>query len=190
MHTICVKNTFIHVLEPENRKALKGYCSYPPSPRDRGGPVLELAQLDTLPTLPSVRKCVNAPVPFTELKSSRSEVTPCSGEAQSARKKGSRAKRPCRGKRLRYNRLLLRMCAHVEQDPTSFTLGDLALPPSLIGNPKRYQLFQAQMQWYQHQISVGERPTCIPTDVQTAGHRLPCKARAAQWLQIDDLRNP
>jgi len=127
--------------------------------------VLQLAPLDT-PVLAWESESGSATMASRDLKSSNDEATPCSSAVQATGKRRHRARRPCRGKRIRLKNLMSRMCAQVECEPTSFNISDIELPPSLIANPRKLQLFRAQVEFYQQQVSAGERPKCLPQDVQ------------------------
>jgi len=107
---------------------------------------------------------------FSDLTTYCEETSPCSGESTSRRKR-RRAGRPCKGQRIRYHRFVQRLCAQVEDDPASFSLLDVTLPPSVIANPKKHEFLKAQMHWYQQQLLAGRNPDKIPKD-------------AKDWLQI------
>jgi len=82
-----------------------------------------------------------------------------------AQKKKRRAHRPCRGKRLRYQKLVRQICAQVETDPASFNFSGVDLPPSLTANPRKCQLFEAQVSWYQQQLLSGGTLVNVPSNV-------------------------
>jgi len=131
--------------------------SYPPSPRYRG--TLEkkhLTFLEELEKPPLYHRHGGAPVQASQAKSSGDETPTCSEKPASSKKKRRRANRPCKGKRDRYLRFMIRVCSEVYEDPTSFNLNDVMLPPSLTSNRKKYQFFQGQIQSYQRQLLDGE----------------------------------
>jgi len=58
----------------------------------------------------------------------------------------------------------MRACTQVEEDPASFNISDVTLPPSLLANPRKYEFFQAQLHWYQQQLLAGKKPMGLPKD--------------------------
>jgi len=157
MLTICIKNTFINVFDTDEFRVARRHHSYPPSPRNRG--TLEkknLTFLEELEKPPLSHSHGGAPVQASQAKSSGDETPTCSEKPASSKKKRRRANRPCKGKRDRYLRFMMRVCSEVYEDPTSFNLNNVELPPSLTSNPKKYQFFQGQIQSYQRQLLDGE----------------------------------
>jgi len=130
--------------------------SYPPSPRNRG--TLKKKHLTFLEEFGKYRSHGGAPVQASEAKSSGDETPTSSEKPASSKKKRrrGRANRPCKGKRDRYLRFMMRVCSEVYEDPTSFNLNNVELPPSLTSDPKKYQFFQGQIQSYQRQLLDGE----------------------------------
>jgi len=151
--TIYIKNTFINAFDAEEFKPAKRHHSYPPSPRNRG--TLEkkhLTFLEELEKPPLSHSHGGAPVQASEAKSSADEAPTSSEKPASSKKKRRRANRPCKTKRERHLRFVMRTCSEVDKDPTSFNLCHVDLPPSLTSNPKKYLFFQAQIQSYQQQL--------------------------------------
>jgi len=143
----------------------KGHHSYPPSPRDQGASVKHLTFLEELQKAPLYYSHGDVPVQTGEATNS-GDKTPTSNEKPaSSKKKRRRANRPCKGKRDRYLRFVMQVCSEVYEDPTSFDLNHVELPPSLTSNPRKYDFFQAQIQSYQRQLldgenSSGSQPVC------------------------------
>jgi len=156
MYTVYIKNTFISGFD-ENFRVAKRHHSYPPSPRHHGAAVQHLTFLEELEKPPSHQNHGGATVEVGEATSSGDEV-PASSEtlASSKRRRRRRANRPCKGKRDRYLRFMIRVCSEVCQDPTSFSLSHVAIPPSLKANPKKYRFFSDQIKSYQQQLLDGE----------------------------------
>jgi len=157
MLTICIKNTFINGFDTDEFRVVRRHHSYPPSPRNRG--TLEKKHLTFLEEFGKYRSHGGAPVQASEAKSSGDETPTSSEKPASSKKKRrrGRANRPCKGKRDRYLRFMMRVCSEVYEDPTSFNLNNVVLPPSLTSNPKKYQFFKGQIQSYQRQILDGEK---------------------------------
>jgi len=149
MCSIYIKNTFINGFEAENLGVAKGHHSYPPSPRDRGAFVLQLAQLDLAENLSSHHSHDSALVDASDVQSSSDEIQASFENPASLKKKRRRTRCPCKGKRLRYRRFVERVYSQIHKDPASFNLGDVVLPPSLAANPKKLFFFQQQVQAYQ-----------------------------------------
>jgi len=74
MCSIYIKNTFINGFEAENLGVAKGHHSYPPSPRDRGAFVLQLAPLDLAENLSSHHSHDSALVEVSDVQSSGDEI--------------------------------------------------------------------------------------------------------------------
>jgi len=162
MYTLAIKNTFIHVLESNELRKAKRRHSYPPTPRKWEASVFQLPPLEEPVQLPVDD---SVPMALSDSTTCFREASPFSGEFMSRRKK-RRVCRPCKGKRIRYNRFVERLCTQVEDDPTSFSLRDVTLPPSIIANPKKYKLLEAQMHWYQQQLLAGQKPDKLPKDAK------------------------
>jgi len=137
MCSIYIKNTFINGFEAENLGVAKGHHSYPPSPRDRGAFVLQLAPLDLAENLSSHHSHDSALVEVSDVQSSGDEIQGSFEKPASLKKKRGRANRACKGKRLRYLRFVERVLHRIDEDPASFNLGHVVLPPSLVANPKK-----------------------------------------------------
>jgi len=157
--TIYIKNTFINVFDAEEFKPAKRHHSYPPPPRDQGSSVKHLTFLEELQKAPVYHTHGGAPVQAGEVedsgdeaKSSDEEAPISSEKPASSKKRRRRANRPCKTKRERHLRFVMRTCSEVDKDPTSFNLCHVDLPPSLTSNPKKYLFFQAQIQSYQQQL--------------------------------------
>mmetsp|Transcript_44815 Transcript_44815/g.83711 ORF Transcript_44815/g.83711 Transcript_44815/m.83711 type:complete len:387 (-) Transcript_44815:489-1649(-) len=60
--------------------------------------------------------------------------------------KRGRQLRPCRGKRERYRKLVLRLRQAIEEDPFGFDLYAMELPPSISGNPTALRKLKAMLQ--------------------------------------------
>jgi len=157
MRTIYIRNTFINDFDAEEFGGAKGHHSYPPSPRDQGPSVKHLTFLEELQKPPLYHGHGGAPVQAGEEKFSSDEAPTSSEKPASSQKKRRKAKnRACKGKRDRYLRFVMRVCSEVYEDPISFNLNRVELPPSLTSNPRKYQVFRAQIQSYQRQLLDGE----------------------------------
>jgi len=158
MCSIYIKNTFINGFEAENLGVAKGHHSYPPSPRDRGAFVLQLAQLDLAENLSSHHSHDSALVDVSDVQSSCDEIQASFETHASLKKKRSKTNRACKGKRLRYRKFVERVLHQIDEDPFSFHLGNVVLPPSLAANPKKLFFFRDGVQSYQQQLLAGEKP--------------------------------
>jgi len=56
--------------------------------------------------------------------------------------------RPCKGKRNRYKKLVLRLQADIKADPVSFDLNMLSLPPSLQANDEQRRRLQNRLEHF------------------------------------------
>jgi len=70
-------------------------------------------------------------------------------------KKGSR---PCKGKRIRYKKLVERLKDEISAHPTTFQLENVVLPPSLMKNEKRRFLLMDLIERHRHQVQMGNEP--------------------------------
>jgi len=119
-----------------------------------------------------------------EAKSFCDEIETSSEKASSIKRRRRRANRPCKGKIIRYIRFLMRACKQVEEDPASFNISDVTLPPSLIANPRKHEFFQAQIHWYQQQLLAGEKPSRIPKDEHELG--LACLCETYEGFELGE----
>jgi len=90
------------------------------------------------------------------VQSSGDEIQGSFEKPASLKKKRGRANRACKGKRLRYLRFVERVLHRIDEDPASFNLGHVVLPPSLVANPKKSFFFWERVQSYQQQALAGE----------------------------------
>jgi len=65
-------------------------------------------------------------------------------------------KRPCKGMRKRYKKLMSHLEAEIEANPVSFDFNMITLPPSLQVNEKQREKLRDRMEQYQHQVRIGE----------------------------------
>lgn len=79
-----------------------------------------------------------------------------------------RSQRPCKGKRDRYRKLVLRIQQAIDEDPEGFDLEATELPPSIASNKKLKQKLQKRVQAYTSNIR-SERQEGVPAHV-TVGH--------------------
>jgi len=61
-------------------------------------------------------------------------------------------KRPSKGKRDRYNKLIQRLQTQISENPEAFTIDEVVLPPSLQANDKQRLKLIEQMERYHHAV--------------------------------------
>jgi len=140
--------------------------------------MLQLAQLDQAQNLNS--HCSldsshdSAPVEVIDVHSSGDEVQASSekaprGKSASSKKNRRTANRASNGKRERYDRFVEGVLRKIDEDPASFNLDHVTLPPSLLAHHKKLSLFQEQVQWYTQQVLAGEKPIKLRRFKETIG---------------------
>jgi len=171
MCALVIKNTFLHVFD--DCSVSKSNYSYPPTPRDQGVCVLQLAPLDTSVFAQGHSHDGAAVKPDTT--QDLCENAHLTGEDNRDKKQRRRATRPCKGRRVRYAKLVAWLCEQVEEDPTSFKLIDAMIPPSVITNRARRHLLHAQVHWYRQQLLTGNKPMKVPKEIGQLVTECPCK---------------
>jgi len=92
---------------------------------------------------------VDMSVPSDRIEASSKSITEdTAAEEQNQTNK----KRPSKGKRDRYNKLIQRLQTRISENPEGFTLDEVVLPPSLQANGKQRLKLIEQMERYQHAV--------------------------------------
>jgi len=92
---------------------------------------------------------VDVSVPGDRLEiSSKSSTEDTTAEEQNQTNK----KRPSKGKRDRYNKLIQRLKTQISENPEGFTIDEVVLPPSLQVNDKQRLKLIEQMEHYHHAV--------------------------------------
>jgi len=88
-------------------------------------------------------------VPADQIEaSSKSSTDEPAAEEQNQETK----RRPCKGKRNRYKRLVHRLQAEISEKPEFFTMDEVVLPPSLQANDCQRRKLIDRMERYQHRV--------------------------------------
>jgi len=80
--------------------------------------------------------------------SSKSSTEDTAAEEQNQTNK----KRPSKGKRDRYNKLIQRLQTQISENPQAFTIDEVVLPPSLQANDKQRLKLIEQMERYHRAV--------------------------------------
>jgi len=70
--------------------------------------------------------------------------------------KSSRASRPCKGKRLRYQKLVVRLKSELLASPKTFDMEKVLLPPSMLQNERKRLMLIGRMDQFRQQVCMGE----------------------------------
>jgi len=82
----------------------------------------------------------------------RIEASSKSSTEDTAAEEQTKKKRPSKGKRDRYSKLIQRLQTQISENPEGFTFDEVVLPPSLQANDKQRLKLIEQMERYQHAV--------------------------------------
>jgi len=71
-------------------------------------------------------------------------------------KKSSRASRPCKGKRLRYQKLVARLESELLASPETFDMEKVMLPPNILQNERKRLALVGRMGQFRQKVCMGE----------------------------------
>jgi len=74
---------------------------------------------------------------------------------QTKSKKRRRANRPCKGKRLRYQKLVARLQSELLACPETFNMEKVMLPPNILENERKRLTLISRMDQFRHQVCKG-----------------------------------